>query len=128
MPMHEPPGLQTPFATEDERADHLAQLLALDHRLMGLKSAGALPDSELQRSHIWATISVVPPVPGDSVTMGLRRWLSLFAEDIDSVHQARNRVVHSIWLSDEDLRTAVWLAEQLLGLLPHSGAGRPAAS
>ncbi len=126
--MREPPELREPFQSEDERASYIIRLLDLDRRLEQLRSAAALPGSALPGSPVWGQISQVPPDSGDSVDGRLRRWADLFVDDLEAIHQARNRVVHNTWLSDYDLRAAVWLAGKLLGLIMGGAAGRLTAS
>jgi hypothetical protein len=126
--MREPPELREPFSSEDERASYIIWLLELDRHLEELRSAAALPGSALRGSPVWPQISEVASHSGDSVEGRLRRWANLFADDLDAIHQARNRVVHNTWLSDYDLRAAVWLAGQVLGLIIGGAAGRLTAS
>jgi hypothetical protein len=126
--MREPPGLREAFPSEDDRACHIVRLLELDSQLTELRSAAALPSDALRGSPVWPQISRVPPIAGDSIEGRLHRWSNLFADDIDAIHQARNRVVHNTWLSDYDLRAAVWLADHLVALITDGATGRVTAS
>lgn len=44
----------------------------------------------------------------------LQRWASLFSEELQTVHAARNTVAHALPLEDRDLRAAVHAAGRLL--------------
>lgn len=46
-----------------------------------------------------------------------RRWVSIFSEEIATVQLARNAVAHAQPISEESLRAAVTLAENLLATL-----------
>jgi len=46
---------------------------------------------------------------GDTVEIKLRRWASLFGDEIEAVMESRNRVVHGLRLSDRELLSAHWL-------------------
>lgn len=115
--MREPPELHEPFRSEDERAEHIAALLELDRELESLRTAASLSGAELMSSPAWKHLSKVRPGTGDSVELRLRRYLGIFEKDLAAIRQARNRVVHSTWISDEDLRAAVWLGNEVLKLI-----------
>ena len=58
------------------------------------------------------------PVPqGDTPEARLRRWINLFEDDVDKVHDVRSRVIHGILVPDADVKGAVWLGVHILGLL-----------
>jgi hypothetical protein len=115
------PHLDLPFADERERGLALAQLLnacvelerweelVLDPAGLSLDERHALSDS----------LDV-----GDTVESKLRRWASLFGDELRAVLESRNRVVHGVRLGDPELRGAVWLAQGLLGLLHPIGAAQ----
>jgi hypothetical protein len=126
--MREPPELREPIPSEEVRASYIIQLLELDRQLEELRAAATLSASELQGSPVWRQISTEPLVSGDTVQGRLLRWANLFGDDIDAIHLARNRVVHSTWLSDYDLLVAVWLATEILRLITRAPKGRLAAS
>ena len=115
--MREPAGLREPFRSEDERADYLAQLLDVDRRLELLRAAASLGGADLRRSAAWMYLANVRPNAGDSVELQLQRWISIFENDLATIRQARNQIVHNIWTSDYDVRAAVWLGGELFRLV-----------
>lgn len=55
-----------------------------------------------------------PPRKGESWQQVLRRWSSLFADELETVQAARNTVAHALAIHEEDLRAAVHVAGRLL--------------
>lgn len=71
--------------------------------------------------------------PGPRAREVLRRWRELFADELEIVRLARNTVAHAMYISDDNLRKAVAVAEQLVRIARSSvgadadQAGRSAA-
>jgi hypothetical protein len=53
-------------------------------------------------------------VPNEGAREVLRRWRGLFADELEVVRLARNTVAHAMYISDDNLRNAVAVAEQLV--------------
>jgi hypothetical protein len=53
----------------------------------------------------------------------LRRWRSLFAEELDQVRRTRNSVVHGVDVSDQNLENAINIAQRLLDLAKQAFTG-----
>jgi hypothetical protein len=108
-----PPGLDRTLGT-DERAEVLAALLAADAELEQLVRC-----TKLSRD-LWpdtVTARLRPsPVPHEPLEAHLKRWSNLFADEVQLVHETRNRVVHQVRVSDSELLRAHWLARHLLSL------------
>lgn len=121
--MLRPLELHDPFSSEHERASSMIRLLEFDSRLQELQAATLLSDEDLHHSSVWTQLSGMEIAPGESIEGRLRRWSAEFADDIAMIRQARNRVVHSTWVSDQDLRAAVWLAGELLGQITDGATG-----
>jgi hypothetical protein len=119
--MVESPDLSTPFANDSERALYLAELLELSaelERWNGLAASYGILSAEQRREVLVGTA-----IPGDDAGKKLKRWSTLFDEEIQAVLDARNRAVHGVRLGDPELRGATWLAHHLLDLvLPHERA------
>jgi hypothetical protein len=120
--MLEPAGVNTPFSTDDERAEAIERLLVRDRELQWWLTIARASESELP-SDIRDRLVRQPLQAGDSPEFRLRRWASVFQEEIDMIHDTRSRVVHGIRTSDGDIRGAVWLAVHLLGLLTGPSIG-----
>ncbi len=116
--MLEPPDISEAFASSDQRADAIVQLIAIDRRLQEWRrirsqTSGALP------SHI--RLRLLPTTsPADSPELRLARWVTVFGANIETIHDIRARVVHGIWTPDGEIRGAIWLGQRLLDLLEKS--------
>jgi hypothetical protein len=76
-----------------------------------LATTGTIPD--VLRDRI-----VGQPAPrGDTPEARLRRWITLFEDDVDKVHDVRSRVIHGILVPDADVKGAVWLGSHIIELL-----------
>jgi hypothetical protein len=123
--MFDPSELTQPFENDVERQTAIVELLQLDEQLQHLLDAskklattGSIPDD------VRSKISGQPMLRGDTPEGRLRRWTSLFEDDLDKVHDVRSRVIHGILVPDADVKGAVWLGGHVLGLL---AGGSPAA-
>jgi hypothetical protein len=114
--MLEPSEVKAPFGTDDERAEAIVRLFELDRELQRWLSL-ARESEHLLSSDVRALLARQPLEPGDSPEVRLRRWASVFREEIDTIHDARSRLVHGIRTSDADIRGANWLGAHLVGLL-----------
>lgn len=126
--MREPPELGQPYGSDVDRADEIVRLIHFDVSLEQLHALSRKTYPEMHASPLWQLLVNAQLERGDTVEARLQRWGSLFAEELASVHEARNRVVYSIPISDRDLRTAVWLASELYRLTTGSGSAHPHAS
>jgi hypothetical protein len=114
--MLQPPDVNDPFVSDDERAEWIVRLLTLDRELQRWLLAAAEADRGLEPEYR-ALLLTQPMQPGDSPELRVKRWASVFREEIDTIHDARSRVVHNIRTSDADIRGATWLAAHLLAML-----------
>lgn len=112
--MVEPPDLKTPFENDSERAIALAELLQACAALERWIYLAANPErmTDEQRSEIGPLLD-----PDDLPEDKLRRWGSIFDQELRAVIDARNRAVHGLRLGDTELRGATWLAKRLLDLV-----------
>lgn len=103
----------------------LDQALSTEKRARALSELLAA-DQQFQR---WALFVKVPveqwpgdvkiafsktPLEQETPADVLQRWWNLFSSEVALVHEARNRLVHQIHVSDSALRRAHLLATQLL--------------
>lgn len=105
-----PPDLAVPFSGADERRRAQQQLNDRAAKLLAMESLAATPQagwSQEQLDFFPPNLNGIPdPPPGR-----LRRWASLFAEELTMFHELVQR---SAPLSDLELREAVYLAGRLL--------------
>src|SRR5829696_9270776 len=94
---------QSGFADEAQRALAKVELLRLSERIsdylqLAMREPEAVTDPvSLALNTMW----------GDHEQQVLRRWATLFRDEIDAVQRARNSVVHVYELSDENLQLAL---------------------
>jgi hypothetical protein len=110
----EEPYLGLPFVDERQRGLALAQLLSACVELEKWQEPALNPNS-LSSDQRHALISTLDA--GDTVESKLRRWASLFDDELRAVFESRNRVVHGLRPGGKELRGAVWLAQNLLSLI-----------
>ena len=108
-----PSGLPSPLGT-DERAKAMRDLLEMDAQLQLMAS---LTDSPRERwpAGIEEMLPATPLASEDAAEV-LRRWKRLFRDEIELVHNTRNRLVHQVKVTDSELLNALTLAQQLLEL------------
>ena len=69
------------------------------------------------RSDVRSRLLQQPVESGDSPEARLARWVTIFGDDVETVHDVRSRVVHGVRTPDGEIRGAVWLALRILDLL-----------
>jgi hypothetical protein len=113
-----PPELREPFANDTQRQSAFIQLLQVDERLQALLAAA----ERLQRSGsmgvpIRDAIKRLPSRPEDNPENRLRRWITVFQDDADQVHDVRSRIIHGILTPDFDVKGSLWLGQYILNLI-----------
>jgi hypothetical protein len=119
--------LHESFVDDTERQSAIIELLQLDERLQQLLAAAQqLYRHESMEIGIWDAIRSVSAAPADTPENRLRRWITLFQDDADEVHDVRSRIIHGIPASDFDIKASLWLGSYILGLIvrDNSIAGR----
>ena len=110
----QPPELDRNLSTE-ERADALAGVLRADATLQRLAMFVNVTESEWP-GDITALFSR-SRVRSEPAAEVLRRWWSLFHDEVALIHQTRNRLVHQQRAGDSELLKARWLADHLLDIV-----------
>ena len=112
-----PPDLSRPYDSDRDRMADRASLTAYWYALEPLVALASVPFDQWpeQARNLIASFSVGSQTtdPADR----LRRWSSLYAEEIALIRDARNRVVHGEIITDPELLGATWLARQVLATL-----------
>jgi len=119
--MLEPPSVAETFVSEDERAEEIVQLIEVDQRLQEWVRARGSMTGELP-AELRTRLLVQPTEPGDTPERRLARWVTIFGDDLDTIHDTRSRVIHGVRTPDGEIRGARWLGRQILGLLEGADA------
>lgn len=114
--MLEPPDLAQSFASDRQRADSIVELVTIDRHLQDWVHVRAQMSDELPPG-VRGRLLQQPARPGDSPEARLARWVAIFGDDLEIVHDTRSRVVHGVRTPDGEIRGAVWLGRRLLDLL-----------
>jgi hypothetical protein len=103
--------IRKPFVNDTERQAGIVVLFHLDEQLQELLVAGqqlartgAMPDA------IREAIGSRPAKRDDAPDDRLRRWITLFRDDVDKAHDVRSRLVHGIVTPDADIKGPCGLA------------------
>jgi hypothetical protein len=107
-----PRELHDPFASPLDRTRAVQRLLDLFRRLQELERFAELPAEQWSSERVQQFPSEMSG-QREHPAERLARWHALFADELKQVRAARNAAAHT-QLSDTELRTATYLAEQLL--------------
>jgi hypothetical protein len=120
-----PPDLGEPYSSEAERAADREALIVYWYAIASLTDLAEKPASQWTPQEASLFPSSVPGGPPEHPEQRLRRWLTLYTDEINVIRDVRNRLVHSSagrMVTDPELRGATWLARQILstamGVLP----------
>ena len=114
--MLEPPDVADVFASDEERADAIVELVGVDRRLREWRDAREGISEELPPDLRRRLLHQEREL-GDSPEARLARWVTIFLGDLEIVHDTRSRVVHGLRTTDGEIRGAIWLGRRLLELL-----------
>jgi hypothetical protein len=120
--MRRPPDLSQPYGSEAERADAREALLLYSYAIEVLTRLAELPAGEWSPRQLDAFPSSVPGGPPELPQHRLQRWQSLYNDEIRISRDVRNSLVHRGLVADSELRTATYLARNIvataMGVLP----------
>lgn len=119
--MLEPPDTAQRFVSDEERADAIVRLVGIDRRLRDWLQLRVEKPEQLPED-VRARLLRHPVGSGESPESRLARWVTVFGDDIDTIHDTRSRVVHGLRASDGEINGAIWLGLRLLALLEESGS------
>src|SRR5689334_15318827 len=106
------PDLSQPYSSDGERYSAFAQLISYEFAIEALTELAELPSSQWSTTQTLAFPSQVPGGPPEHPQQRLQRWLTLFRQEIDTIRDVRNRLVHPglVTVTDAEIRGATWLA------------------
>lgn len=120
-----PPDLGQPYSSEAERAADREALIIYWYGIESLTRLAEKPASQWTPQEESLFPSSVPGGPPEHPEQRLRRWRTLYTDEINIIRDVRNRLVHAARttiVTDPELRGATWLARQILstamGVLP----------
>ncbi len=119
--MLEPPDISEHFPSDEQRADAIVRLMEVDRDLRAWLELEQRLTGELP-SDVRVRLLRPPNQPADSPELRLARWVTIFGDDIDTIHDTRSRVVHGVRTPDGEISAAIWLGLRLLALLEGSDA------
>jgi hypothetical protein len=100
------------FADEAQRALAKVELLRTWERIADYLQI-AMREPKVSTDPLSRALSTTS---GENEQQVLRRWASLFREEIDAVQRARNSVAHAFEISDDNLQQALEVGRRLLHL------------
>ena len=117
-----PPDLGKPYSSEAERAADREALITYWYGIEALTRLAEKPVSRWSPEQVGLFPPSVPGGPPEHPEQRLRRWLTLYSDEVGVIRDIRNRLVHSGQVTDPELRGAAWLARTIistaLGTLP----------
>ena len=112
--MRRPPDLSQPYGSEAERADAREALLLYCYAIEILTKLVELPASKWSPEQTGAFPSSVPDGPPEPPQHRLQRWFALYGDEIRLSREVRNRLVHRGIVTDPELRSAAYLARNIV--------------
>lgn len=117
-----PPDLGQPYNSEADRARDREALIAYAYGVKSLERLAQLPKDQWTELQVSLFPRSVPGGPAEHPADRLKRWLSLYSDEISIVTDTRNRLVHGQPVTDPELRGATWLGKVIIstatGALP----------
>lgn len=123
-----PPNLSEPYGSPLERASDAENLVVYWFALEALITLARVPPGNWSGTQA-ALVMEFPPAGGesgqtlDARARRLRRWASLYQEELELIHVVRNRLVHGDIVTDPELLGATWLARQVLATVAGAQPG-----
>ena len=123
-----PPDLSRPYGSPRERAADAENLVAYWYALEALVALSRLQPDDWSSTQA-ALMRDFPPGGGDTGQTSdararrMRRWASLYSEELELIQVVRNRLVHGDIVTDPELLGATWLARQVLATVSGTQTG-----
>ncbi len=108
------PDFGKPYSSESERRSDREALLVYWFGIESLTSLADQPPSNWTKRQASLFPGSVEGGPPERPEQRLRRWLTLYTEEINLIRDVRNRLVHGEVVTDPELQAATWIARQIL--------------
>ena len=116
-------GSPDPSQGGDEQLKvHLLELYAQLESIVAFAEGREEPDPNSPAQWLYDAMSS-PAAERRRTRDALRRWAYVFREELELVRVARNTVAHARYVSDENLRKAIGVAERLVRAAKSSALG-----
>lgn len=109
-----PPNLSEPYGSDAERFADRAAIVIYNFGVEYLLSLAEVPADAWTSTQMGKFPDSVAHGSPEHPQQRLRRWASLYREEVDLIRKIRDVVVHGLEVPDADLRGAVWLARQII--------------
>jgi hypothetical protein len=124
--LSQPPDLSQPYSSEREREREREALLVLYwYAIEVLTRLARQPADQWSPQEVGLFPTSVPGGPPEPPQRRLARWLNIYNEEIATISDIRDKLVHLQPAADSEIRAAVYLARHViasaLGVSP-SGA------
>jgi len=128
---HQPPDLSQPYGSESERFADRDALVFYWYAIERLIRLAEQPTDQWSPDQVSLFPPSVPDGPPEPPQQRLQRWLTVYGDEIRTVRDLRNRLLHLGPVADSEIRGALYLARNVVasavGALPseaESAAGR----
>lgn len=119
---NQPPDLSQPYGTESERIADRDALVFYWFAIERLIRLAEQPTGEWSSDQLGLFPRSVPGGPPEPPQQRLRRWLTVYGDEIRTVRDLRNRLIHFGPVADSEIRGALYLARNMVasavGTLP----------
>jgi hypothetical protein len=112
-----PPDLSKPYDTEQDRATDRENLITYWVALKPLIDLADMPAGEWPERARDLLASFASHSRNKDPAARLRRWASLYAEELGLIEDVRDRIGRAGIVTDPELLGATWLARQVLATL-----------
>jgi hypothetical protein len=112
-----PPDLGQPYDSDRDRIADRDNLIYYWFALEPLVRLAEEPESQWPEPAMGLIEQFSTGSRIDDSAARLRRWASLYEDEINLIRDTRNRVVHGEIVTDPELLGATWLAQQILATL-----------
>jgi hypothetical protein len=109
-----PPDLGRPYGSDRDRAADRENLIAYWYGIESLIALTSIPSDEWTPVQSALVAEFSKEGTGEPPANRLRRWASLYREELALVRDVRNRIVRGEIVTDPELLGATWMGRQLL--------------
>jgi hypothetical protein len=111
---HQPPDLSQPYGAESERLADRDALLFYWYAIERLIRLAEQPPGEWSSDQLSLFPRSVPGGPPEPPQQRLQRWLTLYGDEVRTIRDLRNRLLHLGPVADSEIRGALYLARNIV--------------